>query len=154
MNTTAPEKKGSWHNPQHADWLIRGSVPSFSSKPTNEALGLCQASIEDKLLGLLGPSKGLFGPMVMGVSANLEFCRFSIAHRPGIVVLGEAFWELEAFDTWGELLVALELGLSWPFGISLLDLGPIIEEFGKISRGVLKDGWSQNNETSIMQDSS
>jgi hypothetical protein len=31
---TTPEKKGFWHNPQHAGWLIRGSVPSFSPEPT------------------------------------------------------------------------------------------------------------------------
>jgi hypothetical protein len=35
---TAPEKKGSRHNPQHAGRLISGSVPSFSPKPTNEAV--------------------------------------------------------------------------------------------------------------------
>jgi hypothetical protein len=34
----APEKKGSQHNPQHVDWPIRGSVPSFSPEPTNEAV--------------------------------------------------------------------------------------------------------------------
>jgi hypothetical protein len=31
------------------------SVPSFSPKPTNEAVGLSQASIGDKIQGLLGP---------------------------------------------------------------------------------------------------
>jgi hypothetical protein len=55
MDPTAPEKKGSRHNPQHAGWPIRGSIPSFSPKPTNEVVDLSQASIEDKLLGLLGP---------------------------------------------------------------------------------------------------
>jgi hypothetical protein len=35
--------------------MIRGSVPSFSPKPTNEAVDLSQASVDDKLLGLLGP---------------------------------------------------------------------------------------------------
>jgi hypothetical protein len=48
-------KKGSWHNSQHAGWPIRGSVPSFPPKPTNEAVGLSQASVDEKLLGLLGP---------------------------------------------------------------------------------------------------
>jgi hypothetical protein len=52
---TAPEKKGSRHNPQHANYLIHGSVPSFSPKPTDEVVGLSQASVSDKLLGLLGP---------------------------------------------------------------------------------------------------
>jgi hypothetical protein len=55
MDPTAPEKKGSRHNPQHANYLIHGSVPSFSPKPTDEAVGLSQAFVGDKLLGLLGP---------------------------------------------------------------------------------------------------
>jgi hypothetical protein len=55
MDPTALEKKGSRHNPQHADRPIRGSVPSFSPKPTNKLVGLSQASVDDKLLGLLGP---------------------------------------------------------------------------------------------------
>jgi hypothetical protein len=52
---TALEKKGSRHNPQHTGRPICGSVPSFSSKPTNELVGLSQTSVMDKLLGLLGP---------------------------------------------------------------------------------------------------
>jgi hypothetical protein len=52
---TALEKKGSWHNPLHAGWPIRGSVPSFSPKPTNKVVDLSQVSVDDKLLGLLGP---------------------------------------------------------------------------------------------------
>jgi hypothetical protein len=47
-------KKGSWHNPQHADWPIRGSVPSFSSELANEAGGVSQAPDDDQLLGLPG----------------------------------------------------------------------------------------------------
>jgi hypothetical protein len=35
---TAPEKRVSWHSPQHVDWPICGSVPSFSPEPTNEAV--------------------------------------------------------------------------------------------------------------------
>jgi hypothetical protein len=52
---TAPEKKGSWQNPQHVGWSIRESVPNFSPKPTNEAVGLSQASIDGKPLDLLDP---------------------------------------------------------------------------------------------------
>jgi hypothetical protein len=52
---TVPEKKGSRHNPQYAGRLIHKSVPSFSLKPTNEAVDLSQASVDGKLLGLLGP---------------------------------------------------------------------------------------------------
>jgi hypothetical protein len=55
MDPTAPEKKGSRQNPQHTGWLIRGSVPSFSPKSANEAVDLSQTSVDDKLLGLLGP---------------------------------------------------------------------------------------------------
>jgi hypothetical protein len=55
MDLTAPEKKGSQNNPQHADRPIPGSIPSFSPKPTNEAVSLSEASVDDKLLGLLGP---------------------------------------------------------------------------------------------------
>jgi hypothetical protein len=51
---TAPEKKRSRHNPQHAGWPIRGSVPSFSPEPTNEVGGVSQASVGDQLLGLPG----------------------------------------------------------------------------------------------------
>jgi hypothetical protein len=40
---------------QHTSQLIYGSVPSFSLKPINEAVGLSQAPHEGKLLGLLGP---------------------------------------------------------------------------------------------------
>jgi hypothetical protein len=54
MDTTTPEKEGSWHNPQHAGRLICGFVPSFSTEPTNEAVVLSQASVDDELLGLLG----------------------------------------------------------------------------------------------------
>jgi hypothetical protein len=50
---TSPEKKSSWYNPQHANWPIHGSMPSFSPKSTSEVVGLSQASIVDKLLGLL-----------------------------------------------------------------------------------------------------
>jgi hypothetical protein len=52
---TALEKKGSRHNPQHADWPIRGSVPSFSPEPANEAGDVSQAPDDDQLLGLPGP---------------------------------------------------------------------------------------------------
>jgi hypothetical protein len=45
-------KKGSRHNPQHAGWPIRGSIPSFSPKPANEAGGVSQAPDGDQLLGL------------------------------------------------------------------------------------------------------
>jgi hypothetical protein len=52
---TAPEENGSQHNPQHAGWPIRGSVPSFSPKPTNDVVDLSQAYVDDKLPGLLDP---------------------------------------------------------------------------------------------------
>jgi hypothetical protein len=51
---TALEKKGSQHNPQHTDWPIRGSVPSFSPDPAIEAGGVSQAPDDDQLLGLPG----------------------------------------------------------------------------------------------------
>jgi hypothetical protein len=52
---TAPDKKGSRHNPQHAGWPIRGSVPIFSLELANEAGGVSQAPDDDQLLGLPGP---------------------------------------------------------------------------------------------------
>jgi hypothetical protein len=55
MDPTAPKKKCSQHNPQHVGWPIHGSIPSFSPKPTNEAVDLSQASVDNKLRGLLGP---------------------------------------------------------------------------------------------------
>jgi hypothetical protein len=52
---TAPEKKGSRHNPQHAGWPIRGSVPSFSPEAAIEAVGVKTSSVSNQLLGLPGP---------------------------------------------------------------------------------------------------
>jgi hypothetical protein len=52
---TAPKKKGSRQNPQHAGWSIYGSVPSFSPEPTNEAVEKAKISINSRLLGLPGP---------------------------------------------------------------------------------------------------
>jgi hypothetical protein len=53
--STAPEKKGSQHNPQHNGWPIHGFVPSFSLEIANDAVGKSQASVDNQLLGLLGP---------------------------------------------------------------------------------------------------
>jgi hypothetical protein len=53
--STAREKKGSRHNPQHTNWSICGSVPSFSHRTASEAVGKIQASVDDKLLDLLDP---------------------------------------------------------------------------------------------------
>jgi hypothetical protein len=52
--TTAPEKKGSRHNPQHDGWLIHGFIPSFSLEPTNEAVGVKLSICWRRLLGLPG----------------------------------------------------------------------------------------------------
>jgi hypothetical protein len=52
---TAPEKKGSRHNPQHVDWPIRGSVLSFSPEPAIEAVGVKPPSVSNQLLGLPSP---------------------------------------------------------------------------------------------------
>jgi hypothetical protein len=49
------QKKGSRHNLQHASWPIRGSVPSFSLEPANEARIVSQAPDGDQLLDLPGP---------------------------------------------------------------------------------------------------
>jgi hypothetical protein len=51
---TAPEKKGSRHNPHNAGWPILGSVPNFSLEPTNEAVEKGKTSINSRLLGLPG----------------------------------------------------------------------------------------------------
>jgi hypothetical protein len=48
-------EKGSRHNPQHNDWPIRGSVPSFSPEPAIEAVEVKPPSIDGRLLGLLSP---------------------------------------------------------------------------------------------------
>jgi hypothetical protein len=52
---TAPEKKGSRHNPQHTGRLIRRTVPNFSPTTTNGTVGKSQASVDNRLLGLPGP---------------------------------------------------------------------------------------------------
>jgi hypothetical protein len=39
MPTDLDRSHCSRHNPQHVDWLILGSIPSFSPEPTNEAGG-------------------------------------------------------------------------------------------------------------------
>jgi hypothetical protein len=53
MDSTALDKKGSRHNLQHAGWPIRRFVSNFSPMPTNEVVDISQASVKDKLLGLL-----------------------------------------------------------------------------------------------------
>jgi hypothetical protein len=55
IQSTAPEKKGSRHNLQHADCPIRRSVPSFSLTTVNGTVEKSQASVDSWLLGLLGP---------------------------------------------------------------------------------------------------
>jgi hypothetical protein len=52
---SAPKKKGSRHNPQRVDWLIRGSIPSFSPEPAIEVVGVKPPSVRNQLLGLPGP---------------------------------------------------------------------------------------------------
>jgi hypothetical protein len=52
---TAPKKKGSRHNLQHADQPIRESVSNFSPEPAIEAMGVNPPSVDNQLLGLLGP---------------------------------------------------------------------------------------------------
>jgi hypothetical protein len=51
---TALEKKGSWHNPQHVGWPIRWSY-LVSLEPILKQWGQRQASVDGRLLGLLGP---------------------------------------------------------------------------------------------------
>jgi hypothetical protein len=55
IDPTAPEKKGSRRNPQHAGWPIRGSIPSFSPELANGVGGVSQAPDDDQLLVLPGP---------------------------------------------------------------------------------------------------
>jgi hypothetical protein len=52
---TTPEKKGSRHNPQHKDWPIHGSIPSFSPDPAIEVVGVKPPSVDGRLLGLPCP---------------------------------------------------------------------------------------------------
>jgi hypothetical protein len=68
---TAPEKKGSRHNPQRAGWPIRrsipslspepagwpirGSIPNFSPEPAIEGVGVKPSSVSNQLLVLLDP---------------------------------------------------------------------------------------------------
>jgi hypothetical protein len=49
------QEKGPLTQSSAASRPIHGYVPSFSPKPTNEVVGLRQASIDDKLLCLLAP---------------------------------------------------------------------------------------------------
>jgi hypothetical protein len=42
-------------HPQHTDWLICGSPPSFSPLTFSETIGLSQAPVDNRLLGSLGP---------------------------------------------------------------------------------------------------
>jgi hypothetical protein len=69
---TAPEKKGSRHNSQHADWSIRGFVPSFSPEPAIEAVGVKSPSINGRLLGLPDPyhrhAIGTFNTCLQGLT--------------------------------------------------------------------------------------
>jgi hypothetical protein len=53
--STAPEKKGYWHNPQHASRSIRGSVPSFSPTTANGAVGEKSSFCWQPTIRLTGP---------------------------------------------------------------------------------------------------
>jgi hypothetical protein len=54
MNPTAPEKKGSRHNPQPG-WVIRRSATQFLSQHSHWSSNESQTSIDSRLLGLSGP---------------------------------------------------------------------------------------------------
>jgi hypothetical protein len=103
--STAPEKKSSRHNPQHASWLIHGSVPSFSPTIVNEAVGKSQAFIDNRLLGLPGPYHwhviGTFNTCSQGPThrsltdsgGGLQpwRCRLSTYHSPTFPIGGPHF---------------------------------------------------------------
>jgi hypothetical protein len=52
---TPPEKKGSWHNPQHASWSIRKSATQFLSQDNHWSSNESQASIGNRLHRFIGP---------------------------------------------------------------------------------------------------
>jgi hypothetical protein len=52
---TAPEKKSSQHNPQHAGWSIRASILNFSPEPAIKVVGVKPPSVDGRLLSLPGP---------------------------------------------------------------------------------------------------
>ena len=56
--STAPEKKGSRHNPQHAGHPIRGSVPSFSPTIVKEQWGKVNScgQLTTRLTGPISPA--------------------------------------------------------------------------------------------------
>jgi hypothetical protein len=51
---TAPEKKGSWHNPQPG-WVIRRSATQFLSQHSHWSSNESQTSVDSRLLGLSSP---------------------------------------------------------------------------------------------------
>jgi hypothetical protein len=55
MNPTAPEKKSSRHNPQHAGWLIRRSPTQFLSQNNHWSSNDSQTSVDNKLHQFTGP---------------------------------------------------------------------------------------------------
>jgi hypothetical protein len=54
MDPTAPEKKGSRHNPQPG-WVIRRSTTEFLSQHYHWSSNESQTSVDSRLLGLPGP---------------------------------------------------------------------------------------------------
>jgi hypothetical protein len=52
---TAPEKEGSWHNPQHVGWPIRGSSTQFLSQDNHWSSNESQTSVDNKLHRFTGP---------------------------------------------------------------------------------------------------
>jgi hypothetical protein len=52
---TAPEKKGSWHNPQCVGWPIHGSTTQFLSQDKNLSGNESQASVGNMLHQFTGP---------------------------------------------------------------------------------------------------
>jgi hypothetical protein len=82
----APERKGFWHNPQHIGWPIRGSVPSFSPNPANEAVGanpsICQRPAT-RLTGPISPAcDRCIQYLLMGTNPSvLNWHRWGLPHR-------------------------------------------------------------------------
>jgi hypothetical protein len=54
MDPTAPKKKGSRHNLQPS-WVIRRSITQFLSQYSHWSSNESQISVDNRLLGLLGP---------------------------------------------------------------------------------------------------
>jgi hypothetical protein len=75
MDPTAPEKKGSWHDPQ-LDWVVHRSATQFLSQHSHQSSNESQTSIDNMLHWFTGP-----------INTSMRSVRSILAHGANSSVL-------------------------------------------------------------------